>query len=109
MKEDMWLLDFLPLAGWSVGPVYAQPDAVPASERSSGVRLAPGDLLRRPFVGIWSPFSTVSVNTVVSVPLPNRLPFSPQGEARDQTFLRYRPLGRGKGRGRLGSQNDVCV
>lgn len=52
---------------------------------NSGILFTPGDLLQLSFVGIWGQFYTVSINTVVSVSLPNQLPFSPQEEARDQT------------------------
>lgn len=32
MKEGVWMLDFVQLESWLVGPVYSQPEAEPASE-----------------------------------------------------------------------------
>ena len=75
---------------------------------NSEVLLAPGDLLWFPLVGIWIRFSTVSINTVVSVSLPSQLPFSPQREARDQTFLNYSPIRHHKGREQIW-QSKWCV
>lgn len=70
-----------------MGPVFSWPETERLQKGNSEVLLAPGDLLRFPVAGIWIRFSAVSINTVVSVSLPNQLPFLPQREARDQTFL----------------------
>ena len=44
IRENLWMLDFVQLESWLVGPSYSQPEAKP-QKGSSGVLLAPGDLL----------------------------------------------------------------
>ena len=101
----MW--DFVQLESWSVLFTLSQKLNWP-QKGSSEVPLGPGDLLWFPSVGIWSRFSTVSINTFVSVSLPNQLPFLTQGEARDQTFLHYGPIRHYKGREQVW-QSKWCV
>lgn len=33
MKESIWVMDFVQLQSWLVGPVYSQPEAELASEK----------------------------------------------------------------------------